>query len=377
MPQNRILADNAIMAEAAILTPSSEEATLPAAFLHDQLRQKPWRTLTGWTIIAGFNDKLDFERPPGTPLVATIPPGNYIAAQDLAAAIVTALEAADSAPLWACDYGALSANKFRIRDAAGAPVNFNLMWLTGANAATSIGKCLGFDTSANDTGANTYTADNVAYQSRHYLKINRSDGETIAATAVALLDHNGSVANTIKIQAHTSDSWGAPGTSQTLTGNPADNPRVFFFGGDVKAWWRLLIEDVQNPDGYVEFGIVYLGQYFSPSINVSADLADEVEDFTAVESGIDGTHFIDEHRRRDRWTLAWAEMDLTTRSFLDQFVFDQTPAGKNFFFVWDLNAPSGAGDGTDGSTYGFYAGLRKQYVPDPYWTYSLLFIEAL
>ena len=38
-------------------------------------------------------------------------------------------------------------------------VNLHLLWSTGANSTTTCGKVLGFDVTANDTGALTYTAD--------------------------------------------------------------------------------------------------------------------------------------------------------------------------------------------------------------------------
>jgi hypothetical protein len=379
--QNRFLAINRIWDAETILTPSSEVATLPASFLQDQLRQKLWRTLTGWTIVAGFNDKLDVNRGGGGPgdFTVTIPAGTYVSGTDLAEAIRVGLEAADPTPLWGVDYGIVAADKFRIRDAAGAPLNFALEWATGANAATSIGKCLGFDTATDDSGTNTYTANLAAYQSRHYLKINRSDGETIQVTVAALLEHNIlNSASIVKLQANATDVWSAPTKDINLDASSTD-PLVHFLGSDayVLAWTRLLIEDVQNPVGYFELAIFYLGQSSAPSINVSQDLANAPEDFSSVEAGIDGTHFRDAHRRRDRWTLAYLEMDASTRAILDE-AEGENPVGKNFFFVWDVNAPDGHGDGIDGTTYGYLAApFSQNYVPGPYWTYAAPFHEAL
>jgi hypothetical protein len=372
--QHRLWYDNAVLDAETILTPSSELATLPATFLQDQLRQKAWRTKIGWTVQAGVNDKLDFERPPGTPRVATIAPGTYATAQDYAAAIVTAMEAADSAPTWAVDYGVAAANKFRIRDAAGAPVNFNLMWLTGANAATSIGKDLGFDTSANDTGASTYTADTAVYQSRHYLKFNRSDAAAIAATVLCLLDpaEAAFVPPLYTLQGNATDSWGSPSFTQSMQGE-----QVMFFSSQSFEWWRLVIDATRETAGYYQLAKLFLGPYVEPSINPSDSLKNTVEDFSAVEVAVDGTHFRKARRRRDRWALAWLHMEAADKAIFDALE-SAMGVGQNFFLCWDKNDSHGRGDGTSGVTYGYMAApMEKQYVPDPYWTYSFPFFEAL
>ena len=383
--QNRILHSNVIRENGIVLTPSSEAITFPAAFLTDQLRQKPWRTDTGWTIITGFNDRLPFERPPGTPHVAQVAAGHYLTGASLAVAVEAAMDVADAGPDWTVSYGVAAANKFRITN-TGAPVNFNLMWTDVGESGQLIGRDLGFQITTDDTGTFTYTADFAAYQSRHYLKIHRTTETSILATAAVLLDHNfGALSGVgahqaIKIQANDVDTtagWLSPSTSTSIAGLATDNPRLSLAVLDSRVWWRLLIEDVGNSAGYIELGKFYLGAAVTPLINVSDRLVNSPEDFSSDETGIDGTHFSDWHRRRDRWSLSYHDMNEQTRAVLDTFEAD-TPVGKNFYFVWDADNASGHGNGIEGTTYGYLAApFTQTYVPGIYWTYGAPFFEAL
>src|SRR5687768_8839367 len=107
----RFLHTNRTQAAAAIRTASSTDTAFAISWLLDQMRSRVWRSKSGWTIVAGFNDKIDFNR--GGVKVATIAAGTYTTAALLAAAVVTALEAADATPAWACSYSG-STFKFTI-----------------------------------------------------------------------------------------------------------------------------------------------------------------------------------------------------------------------------------------------------------------------
>lgn len=60
-----------------------------------------------------------------------------------------------------------STRKITIADNA-ASTNFTLKWSTGTNTANTIGEYLGFTISADDSGANTYTADSEIIESAGY-----------------------------------------------------------------------------------------------------------------------------------------------------------------------------------------------------------------
>lgn len=105
-------------------------------------------------IISATNKFLDFTDDAGT-RAASVPEGIYKTPIELAEALQAALEDA-SLETMSVTYDN-DAGKFTI--ASGSLV-FSLLWNTGANTANTIGEELGFDVSADDTGAVTYTADN-------------------------------------------------------------------------------------------------------------------------------------------------------------------------------------------------------------------------
>lgn len=109
-------------------------------------------------ILAGVNDKLDFEETADSELTATVADGIYTAS-DLGTALDTALEAS-GASSYTTTYDYFT-GKFKIvSDLAGGGGTFKILWNGGTNIETGIGRTLGFDTSADDATAASHTADN-------------------------------------------------------------------------------------------------------------------------------------------------------------------------------------------------------------------------
>ena len=390
----RLLGSNAIMDSLNSLVPSSEEPTLPASFLADQLRQKPWRTKPGYTVVVGFNDRIDFTRDGAK--VATITPGTYATGAAYTVAVQAAFNAADPThTFWVCDYNISLPYRVRIYDSTGAPHVLN--WATGPNRDRGAGIDLGFIVTIDSTNVNYHMGESVTHQSRHFVTIHRSpsaDIPTISANAAVLLEHTATITATgaavpspesqVTLQGNTTDEWGASAIAfeQRFVNLPAD-PCVQYL--DVQAsgpdppeppglqsfeYFRLLIDDVQNPIGYFELGILYLGMHVEPACKVQApSLANDPEDFSAVETGIDGTHFVDEHRYRDRWTLDFGAVKPSDQVVLREF-FGALHVGENFFF--DLDPSDTA------IKYGFLtARPREKYISTLLMTVSVGFAEAL
>lgn len=86
---------------------------------------------------------------------ASVPEGIYKTPLELAEALNTALN--DASPeTYAVSYSN-SVGKFTI---ASGSSTLDILWSTGVNAANSIGEKIGFDVSADDTGAVSYDSDN-------------------------------------------------------------------------------------------------------------------------------------------------------------------------------------------------------------------------
>lgn len=110
--------------------------------------------LKTFTIIAGLNDKLDFDESAGE-LTATLTAGVYTAS-DLADEIEDQMNAVGVAT-FAVSY---SSGDFTIEGDSG---NFELLWDSGSNAGVNVGQYIGFDISADDTGNDIYVSDTEIY----------------------------------------------------------------------------------------------------------------------------------------------------------------------------------------------------------------------
>jgi hypothetical protein len=244
---------NLAVAAATVITASSSTSSMPPARLRNPTPTNRWRSLTGWTIITGFNDKLDFNR--SGVKVATVAAGFYdVTGPALAAAVVAALEAADPTPVWAAAYDA-STHKFTI----SSDIAFALLISSGANIATGIFKDMGY--SGADTGSGTtQLAGAASYHSREYVLFDL--GSAQAVTLGIAHDHNMGSGGAVTLYGKSAaDPWASPGTTQALAGDDLGRKRVLAFGSQSYRYWALVLDDVQNAAGYVEFGVPFVGTY--------------------------------------------------------------------------------------------------------------------
>lgn len=106
-------------------------------------------------IITSSNKYIDITTDNVTDDPATIAEGVYHTPQELAAAIVTALSAADPLETFTCTFSRTT-GKFTI--ATTTSTVLSLLWNTGANTANSAKTILGYSNS-DDTGATSYASD--------------------------------------------------------------------------------------------------------------------------------------------------------------------------------------------------------------------------
>lgn len=246
---------NLAIASSTAITASSYQTALPPAFLRDALPTKRWRSATGWNIVAGFNDRIDFNR--SGVKVATITPGNYVSGAALAAAIVTALEAADAPPVWACSYN-VGTRKFTI----SSDLAFTLLFGTGANLTRSVAPDLGFAVA--DTGSSTtFTGGSATFHSREWLLFDL--GSAQAFTVGIAFGHNLGTGGTITLKAKAAaDVWVAPSFTQVLTSDDLAGKRSAFFASQSFRYVLLQFDDTGNSNGYTELGIAHAGTYWEP-----------------------------------------------------------------------------------------------------------------
>lgn len=274
---------NLAIAAITVITASSAEPSLPVAFVRYATPTQRWRSKLGWNIVAGFNDKIDFNR--GGVKVATIAPGNYATGALLAVAIVAALEAADAPPVWACAYDPVT-KKFTI----SSDLAFVLLFATGANIATGAGKDLGYAVA--DTGsATSQLAGSAAYHSREYLLFDL--GSALAATLGIAHGHNMASGGTATLYGKASaNPWATPGTTQVLAGDDLANKRILFFGTQSFRYWAIVFEDVQNTAGYTEVGVPFVGTYWEPGRGYQIGAVRQAEALSAMTRADQGAVFV-------------------------------------------------------------------------------------
>lgn len=239
--------------DTATLTESSEESGLTTENIQSAFRTKVWRSDSGWNITAGQNDKIDITEGVTGAAVATLTSGNYSTGALMAAEIQTQLNTAATDNTWTCTYST-GTRKFTIGH--DNTQTGGLEWNTGASAATSAGEDIGFDTSADDTGAASYVGDDECRCSREWVGI--ALGAATQAKRLAIVSHNFSSSAVVTLYRHTSDDLSAATAVDTVTYDA--NFMVVEFDATYKYWW-IQVDDIDNSDSYIEIGRAFLGDY--------------------------------------------------------------------------------------------------------------------
>jgi hypothetical protein len=323
----RFLWQNYTQLGSAVLACSSAENARPVRWLRDQVRSKSWRTQIGWTIVSGWNDRIDVSRG-GSTYVATIAAGTYGTGTELAAAIVTALEAADPTPVWACSY---SATLFTFT--VSADLAHTLLFGTGANLARSAALEIGF-AAADSTSATSHTGATAVYQSRHYVSVDL--GQALETKAAMVVGHNGGSFQ-LRGAAAAADALTNPATTQTLAGT--STLQAVFYAGATYRYWALIIDNRTSEDGFMEVGVWYLGTYLEPAKQYSQAFRRARQDYSSVGLSSYGSNYQD--RQGQAQTL---ELQLSNQTKADADAIDSMAAflgvGRNLFVTLDPAAPA-------------------------------------
>jgi len=167
-------------------------------------------------------------------------------------------------------------------------------------------------------------------------------GSAQAITAVAIAGHNisSSVTN-LRLQAHTSDSWGTPDVNINLL-NPYGSYNTYNSGlitwqGTLgtKRYWRILIEDAFNPDEYISLGRIFLGSYFEPIQDKDAYYTLKRLDLSEISMSLNGTKYV--NQKNKIWQIQCQFPDVISdpsgiddyQSFLN--MFDNIGTNKDIF----------------------------------------------
>lgn len=249
-------------------TYSSEDADFLAEnVLNRQRRSKVWRTAGYFMIVSGENTIVFSEDGGTTPLTATITADEYTSNAAFRAAVKAALEAASvNSVTYTVTHNA--SNQFVIASNGNGGATLDIIW-TDANSA-DMADILGYSTASDDSGALTYTADAARIHTSEWITFDL--GIASNPTDFIFVGGNRNSANaispnaTIKLYGNPTDNFtGTPAISYTLT----YNDEVIYTSSDAgldpsavgARFWRFEVIDRDNPNGYLEFGSIFLGNH--------------------------------------------------------------------------------------------------------------------
>ena len=88
-------------------------------------------------------------------------------------------------------------------------------------------------------------------------------GQAEVVGAVCLMDHNLTDQATVTLEGSTNGAWDSPAFSAALS---VSRPHTGMFIDQTYRYWRLVIDDSGNGDGYVEASQLFLGNGFNPEM---------------------------------------------------------------------------------------------------------------
>lgn len=315
-------------------TESSEQAAFPASNMFNfQRRSKVWRSNGFWEITAS-NNTIIFRETLAVNLTATIAVGEYTSSTTFFAAIKTALEDAGASTYTVTADATTSKVKITSNGSGGGGV-FQIDWTT--STAASI---LGFATTEEDTGALTYTADALKIHTSEWVKWDF--GISTLPKAFALIGSRNSPIKispgaTLKLQGNETDIWTDPTEDITLT----YGDDVIYTLNTAGLWTealrfaRLYIVDSDNPNGYVQIGSLFLGDYFEPTRGgVQFPFSGAFIDSSVTSISEGGQSFSDVRQKTEVFSIDWYGINITDKELIND-LWDNLGTSNSFFMQFD------------------------------------------
>lgn len=121
-------------------------------------------------------------------------------------------------------------------------------------------------------------------------------GSAQTPTAIILQDHNITSTAEIKLQANASNAWTSPSYDTTMT---VQDPAIEYISGNTYRYWRVVINDPDNSDGYNEISELFVGTYLELS-RINADWGSTRIYGKALHGGLEGNvrQYIDGQQER-------------------------------------------------------------------------------
>lgn len=311
-----------------VVTASSTNPAFPRRWMKDQQPGMRWRSVVGWNIVAGFNDKIDITEGGTGDAIATLTAGNYATGALMAVQVATAINAAATDNTWTCTY---STSTYKFTIGHDNVQTGGLEWDGGASAATSAGECLGYDTSADDTGATSYVGDDATYKSREYIQFDFAAAKSVKC--FGLEGTNLPSDATITIWADSTTTFTPDFTDTIPQGTDTD---LWFEWISVQTYryWRIILDDISNDDGYTEIGVPWISSYTEPGRSVEQRYQEPRQELSRVAVADQGSHYVDIKPTRKGYNVQFRSLSASDRDALELFA-DFAVTGRNFFWGYD------------------------------------------
>jgi hypothetical protein len=313
---------------------SSEQTPFPAVNVYNaQRRSKVWRSNGYWEITTS-NNTIVFEETVGVELTAVLTPGEYNSDALLFTEIKSQMEAVGGSNYTVSRDTSTSKIKITSDGVGGAGI-FKIDWNLSTASST-----LGFDETSTDSGALTYVADVLKIGSYEWFKWDMGISsnpnafiligkktEPIAITPSAVLT----------LQGNETDTWTNPSYSKTL-GYSDSAISVLSDNGlhsEPLRYWRLKLEDSSNPQGFIEIGSLFLGDFFKPVRGaVQFPFAGKYVDRSNTVFSEGGQSFSDIREKTEQFELNWFGLTVLEKEEIDQH-FENYGVSIPFFVCFD------------------------------------------
>ena len=312
---------------------SSEDTNFPSSnAFNQQRRSKVWRT-AGYFNIIDTNRKLIFRESTGVDLTANIIVDEYQSISALGTAIKEAMELVGGST-YTITHSDL---KFNIASNGVGGTGILEIYLSGSTIAPQIGM------TADKTGALTYVMDDIKIHEEEFIVFDMG----VATNPDAFIfvgQRNESIQITksavIKIQGNETSNFSIPSFTETLV---YDDEAIIKLtttgiGDEVYRYWRLSIVDDRNPNGYVEIGAFFLGNYIDPDRGrVNFPLQQSYIDRSTTLFSEGGQSFADEREPSQQFSVTTAGLQKEDIEEFDTF-FNDFKTTKPFFVSMDSGA---------------------------------------
>lgn len=315
---------------------SSEQTAFPVTNAFNfQRRSKVWRS-NGYWVITTSNNILIFRETTGVDLTASIAPGTYTSTDSFLQAIEDAMNLSG-----ASTYTVTMDNlKIKIASDLSGGGNIFGLRLSGSTIASTIG----LTTVRADSATSYYVMDEIIITQEEWITFDMGVGTN--PDALIMIDQrNKSIqippTGTVKLEGNDTSNFSSPQFSYTI---PYDS-EVFSYLTDngiattQYRYWRVHFNAACCiPNGYVQLGALFLGNYWSISRGRSQfPLSNEYIDRSELFFSESGQSFNDIKETTAKFSVTFSALQKADIEYFDDF-FDLVGVSKPFFVSMDTAA---------------------------------------